>query len=428
MIQDTSCECATDSVDIFSTPPTQTTILKRTNVVATSPSSLNEGDLSFYLPALDEGYWNLHEHSFDLHGTIERRDGQALGEADDVGFVNSPLHSLFSQVEVYLNEKLVSNSSNTYPYKAHIEKLLSYSSATKDEQYLCELFTKDTAGHMDAIDGKNDGLVKRIKYTKDGCIFTMKGSLHSEILRLDRYLLSKCSVKINLIPNREKFYLMASADLYKVRFTLARFQAVKMTLSPTLINQHNMQLMKTTAKYPIRRGEIKTFSIPKGNFQIVKEGLFTGQLPRRLIVGLVDAKAFAGTINKNPFNFRNYKLKYLCAQVNGENFPTNAIQPDFENNNYLEAYQSLFNGIGIRNDDRSIGISRDDYPNGYSLYIINITPGDPDEMAFGLIQNGSIRLEMQFKDEMPETSTAIIFGEYDNMVEIDRDRTVIMDY
>jgi hypothetical protein len=44
------------------------------------------------------------------------------------------MHSLFSDVSVSLNEKLVSPSTSLYPDRAYIETLLSYGSAAKESQ------------------------------------------------------------------------------------------------------------------------------------------------------------------------------------------------------------------------------------------------------------------------------------------------------
>ena len=156
---------------------------------------------------------------------------------------------------------------------------------------------------MDAIDGTNKGLAERSKFTDSSRVTTLRGSLHREMLRQEKYLLSECNVRIRLIPHDKKFYLMSAKDEYKVKITSARLELMKMRISPTVMNDHNNQLMKTNAKYPIRRSEIKTFSIAQGNMQAVKESLLVGQVPRRLIIGLLNSKAVNGNLSKNAFNF-----------------------------------------------------------------------------------------------------------------------------
>ena len=60
------------------------------------------------------------------------------------------------------------------------------------------------------------------------------------------------------------------------------------------------------AKYPLRRVEVKTFTIPQGNRSFSKESLFLGQLPTRIVVGFVDNDTYNGNITNSPFSFKNY--------------------------------------------------------------------------------------------------------------------------
>ena len=89
---------------------------------------------------------------------MTRANGDDLDLADPVGPVNNWLHSLFTQVDVYLN--------NTYAYRAYIETLLSYGTDGKVTQLTCQLWHKDTATHMDAVEivdgpAANAGFVAR---------------------------------------------------------------------------------------------------------------------------------------------------------------------------------------------------------------------------------------------------------------------------
>ena len=59
--------------------------------------------------------------------------------------MNLFLHSLFSQVDISLNEQLISASTNTYPYRAMIEALLNYGEEAKTSKLSTAMFYKDTA-------------------------------------------------------------------------------------------------------------------------------------------------------------------------------------------------------------------------------------------------------------------------------------------
>ena len=57
--------------------------------------------------------------------------GNDLADDAAVGAVNLFLHSLFSQVDISLNGTLITASTNTYPYRAMLETLLSYGEDAK---------------------------------------------------------------------------------------------------------------------------------------------------------------------------------------------------------------------------------------------------------------------------------------------------------
>lgn len=118
---------------------------------------------------------------------ITKADGTALDADTQVGPVNLFVHSLFSQVDVSLNERLISPSTNTYPYCAMIESLSNYGKEAKTSQLSMAIFYKDTPGKMDVAspviqdNAANMGLKARFEFTKESHIVDMMGPIHSDI-------------------------------------------------------------------------------------------------------------------------------------------------------------------------------------------------------------------------------------------------------
>ena len=93
------------SVDLFSTPPTQTSVMKRTTIEFHPIANVgDDGPIEFYIPPSDEDYLDLSFHTLELRCKIVKADGTDIPADAPVGFVNYPLHALFSQVDVFLNE------------------------------------------------------------------------------------------------------------------------------------------------------------------------------------------------------------------------------------------------------------------------------------------------------------------------------------
>ena len=114
-----------------------------------------------------------------------------------MGPTNNWMHSLTSQVEVYLNDTLVTPSTNTYPFLAYIETLLSYGTEAKETQLTSKMRHKETGGNMGAVNvdtsnAINEGLA--IVHHGESVVEIM-GRLHVDLFLQDRFLINGVSVK-----------------------------------------------------------------------------------------------------------------------------------------------------------------------------------------------------------------------------------------
>ena len=61
-----------------------------------------------------------------------KKNGNNLDGGQKVAPVSNWLHSLFSEVSLILNDRMVSPSTGTYPYREYIENLVRYGSGAKE--------------------------------------------------------------------------------------------------------------------------------------------------------------------------------------------------------------------------------------------------------------------------------------------------------
>ena len=259
-----------------------------------------------------------------VRAMVTKADGSDLDTDNPVGPVNNWLHSLFSQVDVYLNDTLVTPSTNTYPYCAYIETALSYSSDAMETQLTSQLWYKDTAGRMDSValaddDTANAGFQSRRNYTTQSHVVEMMGRLHVDMFLQDRFLLNGVDVKIRLVRTKDAFALMAGDvnPTYEVNFVDASVFARKATLSTAVQMAHINALDKGTAKYPLHPVDCKVYTIPQGAMSHTHENLFLGTLPKRLVLCCIDNDAFNGSYAKNPFYAKHNDINLLAVYVHG---------------------------------------------------------------------------------------------------------------
>ena len=147
-----SCACAKSELDLFSVPPTQVEMEKGFWEDIDPITSIAASDTIEFLCAANSGvYTDLASSYLHVKAKITAADGTNLDADVQVGPVNLWLHALFSQVEVFLNNKLVTPSSTAYPYRAYIETILNFSKDAKDSHLTSALFYKDKAGKMDSV-------------------------------------------------------------------------------------------------------------------------------------------------------------------------------------------------------------------------------------------------------------------------------------
>ena len=146
-----SCEGVKSELDLFAVPPTQTSIEHGGWIEHQPITSLDSGGpIEFVVPGAGDAYIDLANTYLLVRAKVVRGVGTDIADDTPVAPVNNWLHSLFSQVDVHLNDTLVTPSSNTYPFRAYVETLLSYGAEAKKTQLTSQLWYKDTAGHMEA--------------------------------------------------------------------------------------------------------------------------------------------------------------------------------------------------------------------------------------------------------------------------------------
>ena len=109
-----SCECMKSELDIFTVPPTQTSI-ETGNWVENNPiATLDDGSsIEFCVSGSGQVYLDAASTQLYVKARILQADGAAIAGDAQVGPVNLFLLSLFSDVEISLNETLVTSSNNT---------------------------------------------------------------------------------------------------------------------------------------------------------------------------------------------------------------------------------------------------------------------------------------------------------------------------
>ncbi|GFT66045.1 uncharacterized protein F54H12.2 [Trichonephila clavipes] len=211
---------------------------------------------------------------------------------------------------------------------------------------------------------------------------------------------------------------------YKVVFDHISLFVRKVRVNPGVLIGHAKALEKATAKYPIDRVVCKVFSIPQSSYSFIQDNVFSGQMPKRLVLACVDSDAFNGNYKKSPFEFNHYYMNFLGVYVDDQSMPHQPLELDFEKDNYIRAYQNLFL------QSEGLYLSRTEFPKGYALYLFDLSPDLCDGEHFNLIKHSNLRIELKFNiyKVLEQTISLIVFAEFESLIEINKTRNVLFDF
>ena len=106
-------------------------------------NSLDETQVMEFEVKGNEDFIDLHNCYIQLKIRVQHTDGTSLEENKEIGCINYPIAALFEHVDVYLNNDIVSNTSN-YGYNGCFESLLTYSNVAKKTWLQAGGYFKDT--------------------------------------------------------------------------------------------------------------------------------------------------------------------------------------------------------------------------------------------------------------------------------------------
>lgn len=147
------------------------------------------------------------------------------------------------------------------------------------------------------------------------------------------------------------------------------------------IQQH---LETKPARYALRRSELKSIFLSAGRYEMT-QNIFLDQMPRRVIVAMVENAAYVGDKKKSPFNFKPFDIREISVTSGGTSYPFTPYSLDFPNGKYVRAYHDSMEGVGCANSLESNGIDMARFKNGWTVFCFVLTSTLSNESGFELI-------------------------------------------
>ncbi|XP_074604008.1 uncharacterized protein F54H12.2-like [Brevipalpus obovatus] len=413
-IHERSIPASKSEVEIFSVPSTQT-ILDSYYEESFRPTSTLDSTKTYeiVIPPSDD-FTDLSETMIHIKCSILDGSGK-LKKDETVVPVNGFSASLFEQVDFMLNGVNVSQANNLHHYQSFLEELLYRHPNSCDE-----------AG-MWCDDSKRKWRI--------GKQFDMFFRLHNPLTQQDRLMINGVPIVLRLTKSPDGFGLIKDNSQPNEKYSL-RIDDLNVHVKRVRINTEGLvaitsALDKSPACYFLTRSETKSYIIPSGTSYYPIESIFNGILPRRVIVGFVDDSSFKGSLKSSPYRFKNLSITNITLNVSGTQVPSIAYTPDFDANQFSREFYGLFKYLNQNEGVPQLKIDMQEYKDGKTLFAFDLSPDTTlgaESGTLSLIKRRDARVEVRFKNSLDVAVHMIVFAQYDNLLQIDKYRNIMIDY
>lgn len=344
-------------------------------------------------------------------------------------------HNLWSQVEMFINNKPVKSVVNPYPMRAYIENLLTTCEDGLPEKYETEGFWKEKAGNsfdlaiQDTLAnlGQNTPWRSDVQQKHKGSgEHILYGKLAMDLWRQGRNIPPNNDLKLVLTKNRPQFFLrssMTAGQEHRLELEEVKLIVKRVQLYDDAQAKLDALIKKIGAiKYPIKRVEVISPNIARGT-KVFQENILHGQIPSRIILGFVDSDSFGGSYTKSPFNFKHYNIEEMYLHCNADVYPSNRYITNFTNKDALVPWLNMKRLVtpGLPFFNHTVSY-QDFLDGGFTLWVFDMTqdnmcgvPADYNNIK----QSGEIRLFVRFGGEQGLTQAVniVIYGQFENQIE-----------
>jgi len=411
--------------DLFTEPGFDVSLLNTNNVEYHPVSTLTDkSPISFNIHGDDVHYIDMNQMALYLRCKITSKAGANVPDyaTTKISCVNNLLHSLFQQCTIHLNETQITPNTSLYAYRAYMETVLAYGGDYKDSQGRASLYIKDS--DVSSVD--DEAFKARAKIISEGKEFDLIGRPFVDICSQNRYLIPGIDVRVTFHRSPDDFFMHSETTNpqvhYKCVISEARLVVRKHTVLPMILNQH-LKLWESgyPCCYPMRRVEMKTYSLPLGTIQNINENLLNGMLPDRLIIALCKSNDMNGKLTTSPFDFKDFGLKQITVSANGDQIFTQTYDVDVTNNRIAQVYYNMYDALGLGASNEGPDITMEQFIKGKLFFIYNLRQINDGQC---LPRFGNVKIEVKFAAALAHTINVVCHSEYQSLLYIDNKKSV----
>ena len=327
--------------------------------------------------------------------------------------VNKILHSIFSNVEVYINNQQIKNSNGLYAHKSYIFNnfkgaISEYKGVLHCEGYDYEEFPDEI---MEALFSE-PFFTWRMKMLSRPDGFMLYGKLGVDFFSTSDFLYANMKIRLRLIRARPNFYMISDNPNVSLGIVDCSIHTRRIALKDDYHKKRMDMLAYTHVELNYLETFANTFIIPARQNHFIQENNFNNAPVRRIAIVMNTNSAFTGSYTENPFWYQQFELTQIRTLRGGQPIV------DFDAADNCRFYVTTMKAMNFQDDNPSIPI--DDFKNHYVLVFDLTSMQDSTENChYRELVGEPLRLRLNFTNPLENVTELIVLGERISSVAVD---------
>ena len=423
---------AKEELDLFKTPPTETSELGSSYII-TQPLSLSDNSSEFTceVSASPDSVTDLKNSYVVAKVKFTKANGTALKAKDSADLKvfpdNNLAHSMFDRCTLSLNGVETFHTGEYAQNSYHQCLLLEKASSKKGKLSVAGWFDDD--GGRDEADVPATVKGKRKAVTADSSSHTFAFVPALPVSARDsRRIPPNTSVRLVLHRAPIKTFMLSSAAAEDVvmKVESLEYHVRRCTLNPAVLNAFTSRLVEGS-KYqmPVLRRRTRKFSMPSGVTEYRALIQTNDFLPQQLIVAIVPQKAVSGHFQHSQFCYKAHGANYFELTRDG-NTVDRPIKCDVANGDAAYAYTHTLVALGMLDDVESNGIGYEEFCDNKFLmaWSFDDVPTEDWGKVFHIKKKGTLELFIRFAQATTQTLTLVVTDTREDLVKLDLENRV----
>ena len=340
-------------------------------------------------------------------------DSDEEEEVARVTYINNIMHSIFSNVEVYINNQQIYNFNGLYAHKLYNSN--NFKAAISDYKGVlhCEVYDYEQDPEDISYPLPDPFFTRRMKLLSRPDGFMLYGKLGIDFFSTSELLYPNMKIRLRLIRARPNFYMISDNPNVSHGIVDCSLYTRRIALKDDYHKKRMDMLAYAPVEYNYLETLAKTFIIPARKNQFIQENIFNNAPIRRIAIAMNTNSAFTGFCTENPFWYQQFDLRQIRILRGGQPIV------DFDTVDNCRLYVTTMKAMNFQDDFPSTPI--DDFKDHYVLVFDLTSMQDATENChYPELVGEPLRLELNFTKPLENVSELIVLGERMSSVAVDK--------